>query len=105
MVTTLIARRWQAHQWRLIEKARVDNPNFANLSNGYNSRADYFWSEPARCSPGGIRQNLSVGPGPGGDPGLHRYVYGSVCFAGVMFFMTFALKKNDPGGGGVRVAE
>ena len=25
--------------------------------------------------------------------------------AGIMFFLTFALKKNDPGGGGVRLAE
>lgn len=30
LVTTLIARRSQSHQLRLVEKARVNNPNFAN---------------------------------------------------------------------------
>src|ERR1700723_2181873 len=30
MVTTLIARRSQFHQARLVQKARVDNPNFVN---------------------------------------------------------------------------
>src|SRR5262250_1780961 len=34
MVTTLIARRSQFHQLRLVEKARVDNPNFANAARG-----------------------------------------------------------------------
>src|SRR5262244_4443018 len=30
LVTTLIARRPQLHQFRLVENARIDNPNFAN---------------------------------------------------------------------------
>src|SRR5499427_8437164 len=34
LVTTLIARRSQFHQLRLVEKARVDNPNFANAAHG-----------------------------------------------------------------------
>ncbi|MGA8618328.1 MAG: hypothetical protein WB660_07390 [Candidatus Sulfotelmatobacter sp.] len=34
LVTTLIARRSQFHQRRLVENVRVDNPNFANAANG-----------------------------------------------------------------------
>ena len=34
LVTTLIARRSQFHQARLVQKARVDNPNFVNSANG-----------------------------------------------------------------------
>jgi DHA2 family multidrug resistance protein len=30
LVTTLIARRSQFHQLRLVDHARIDNPNFAN---------------------------------------------------------------------------
>ena len=34
LVTTVIARRSQFHQLRLVEKARVDNPNFVNSVQG-----------------------------------------------------------------------
>jgi DHA2 family multidrug resistance protein len=34
LVTTLIARRAQLHQLRLVEKARIDNPIFANTAQG-----------------------------------------------------------------------
>src|SRR5260370_21493322 len=34
LVTTLIARRSQIHQARLVQNARVDNPNFVNSANG-----------------------------------------------------------------------
>jgi len=34
LVTTLIARRSQFHQARLVEHARVDNPNFVNAAKG-----------------------------------------------------------------------
>src|SRR5262250_669562 len=32
LVTTLIARRSQLHQFRLVENARIDNPNFASTA-------------------------------------------------------------------------
>ncbi len=38
MVTTLIARRSQFHQARLVEYARPDNPNFQNSANGLAQR-------------------------------------------------------------------
>ncbi len=38
MVTTLVARRAQLHQYRLVEYARPDNPNFQNSANGLAQR-------------------------------------------------------------------
>src|SRR6478736_6977838 len=34
LVTTVIARRSQFHQLRLVKKTRIDNPNFANVAQG-----------------------------------------------------------------------
>src|SRR6202012_1467905 len=34
LVTTVIARRAQFHQFRLVEQTRIDNPNFANAATG-----------------------------------------------------------------------
>src|SRR5246127_2239257 len=41
MVTTLIARRSQLHQARLVEYARPDNPNFQNMLNGFAAQAQH----------------------------------------------------------------
>ena len=41
LVTTLIARRSQFHQARLVENVRVDNPNFVNAANGLSSALRY----------------------------------------------------------------
>ena len=38
LVTTLIARRSQFHQARLVQQARPDNPNFQNSLNGLSQR-------------------------------------------------------------------
>ena len=105
LVTTLIARRSQVHQLRLVEKARVDNPVFLNLSKGlarglatsglgnhqaqaraYASIYQSLLAQAASLAYIDTFMVLSVG-------------------AAIMFFLTFMLKKNDPGGGGVRVAE
>src|SRR6202000_2935389 len=34
LVTTVIARRAQFHQFRLVEQTRIDNPNFVNATQG-----------------------------------------------------------------------
>jgi DHA2 family multidrug resistance protein len=38
LVTTLIARRSQFHQLRLVEHARIDNPSFANAAQDLTQR-------------------------------------------------------------------
>jgi MFS transporter, DHA2 family, multidrug resistance protein len=105
MVTTLIARRSQVHQFRLVETVRTDNPNFINTANG-------------------LTRSITASGLARHDAQLQAYarIYQSVqaqaaCLAyidtfkvlavgaAIMFLITFALKKNDPGGGGVTVAE
>ena len=105
LVTTLIARRSQLHQLRLVEKARVDNPNFANSAQGL---TQHFMS-------GGLGKHEALAT-------AYARIYQAVqaqatslayidtfmvlCVAAaVMFCLSFVLQKNDPGGGGAHIAE
>ena len=105
LVTTLIARRSQLHQLRLVETTRVDNPNFANSAKGL---AQHFMN-------GGLGRHEALAT-------AYAQIYQAVqaqaaslayidtfmvlCVAAViMFFLSFLLQKNDPGGGGSHVAE
>jgi DHA2 family multidrug resistance protein len=100
LVTTLIARRSQFHQARLVLNVRLANPTFLNSANGLAQRL----------------ANAGVGKH---DSQLQAYarIYQSVqaqaaslayidtfmvlaVGAGIMFFLAFVLKKNEPGGGG-----
>ncbi len=105
LVTTLIARRSQFHQARLVEHARVDNPNFANAANGL--------AQHLAISGVGRREALAVAyariyQSLQGQAASLAYIdtFMVLCVgAAIMFFLAFVLKKNDPGAGGVRVAE
>jgi len=105
LVTTVIARRSQLHQLRLVEKARVDNPNFTNSVQGFTR---HFIS-------GGLGKHEALAT-------AYARIYQAVqaqaaclayidtfmvlCLAAaIMFFLSFVLEKNDPGGGGAHVAE
>jgi len=105
LVTTVIARRSQFHQLRLVENARIDNPNFANAAhamtqhfvNGGLGRHEAQATAYAR-----IYQSVQA------QAGTLAYIdtFMVLCIAaGIMFCLSFALRKNDPGGGGVHVAE
>ena len=48
----------------------------------------------------GLRPDLSGADRPGDDARLHRYLLGSGVGAAIMFLLSFALRKNEPGGGG-----
>jgi len=105
LVTTVIARRSQLHQLRLVEKARVDNPNFANSVQGFTR---HFISsglgkhEALATAYARIYQALQA------QAACLAYIdtFMVLCVAaGIMFFLSFLLEKNDPGGGGVHVAE
>jgi len=103
LVTTLIARRSQFHQLRLVEKARVDNPNFRNSAdrltqhfvNSGLSRHDAIRTAYAQVYRLVQAQAATLAY-------IDTFMVLSVA-AAVMFFLSFALKKNDPGGGGVAV--
>ncbi|MGB8063838.1 MAG: DHA2 family efflux MFS transporter permease subunit [Candidatus Sulfotelmatobacter sp.] len=105
MVTTLIARRSQFHQERLVHSARVDNPNFVNAANGLAQQlatAGVGRHEALATAYARIYQSLQD------QAASLAYIdtFMVLCVASaIMFFLAFVLKKNDPGGGGVRVME
>ncbi len=99
IVTTLIARRSQFHQARLVEHARPDNPNFQNSLNGLtqhlaNSGLGAHEAQGqayARIYEGLQAQAASLAY-------IDTFMVLAVG-AGIMFLLSFMLKKNDPGGG------
>jgi MFS transporter, DHA2 family, multidrug resistance protein len=104
LVTTVIARRSQFHQLRLIEQTRIDNPNFANTVQGLTqhfARAGLSRHEASATAYASIYRSLQ------GQAASLAYIDTfmvlSVC-AAVMFFVSFFLKKNDLSGG-VTIAE
>jgi MFS transporter, DHA2 family, multidrug resistance protein len=105
LVTTLIARRSQFHQLRLVEKARVDNPNFVNTAQGLTQHfvsAGLGRHEALATAYARIYQSLQAQAA--SLAYIDTFMVLSVG-AAIMFFLSFLLKKNDPRGGGVRVAE
>ena len=105
MVTTLIARRSQFHQLRLVQNARIDNPNFVNSANGLAARlatSGIGKHEAQMTAYARIYQSLQ------NQAASLAYIDTFMVLAvgaAIMFLLSFALKKNDPGAGGVRVAE
>jgi DHA2 family multidrug resistance protein len=103
LVTTLIARRSQFHQGRLVQYARPDNPNFQNAANGL---AQYFAHSGLSRHEASARAYATIYRGLQAQAASLAYIDTFMVLAVgamIMFFLTFALKKNDPGGGG-RVA-
>ena len=105
LVTTLIARRSQFHQLRLVEKARIDNPNFSNAAQGLTRHfvnAGLGRHEAQATAYARIYQSLQA------QAATLAYIDTFMTLAvaaGIMFFLSFALRKNDPGGGGATMAE
>ncbi|MFZ0999090.1 MAG: DHA2 family efflux MFS transporter permease subunit, partial [Candidatus Sulfotelmatobacter sp.] len=105
LVTTLIARRSQFHQARLVQNARVDNPNFVNSANGlaqHLATSGVGAHEAQLTAYARIYQTLQA------QAASLAYIdtFMVLCIgSAIMFCLAFALKGNDPGGGGVRVAE
>jgi DHA2 family multidrug resistance protein len=105
LVTTLIARRSQFHQARLVQNVSLGNSSFLNSASG-------------------LAQRLTAAGVGGHDSQLQAYarIYQAVqaqaaslayidtfmvlaVGAAIMFLLAFALKKNEPGGGGTAMAE
>jgi DHA2 family multidrug resistance protein len=103
IVTTLIARRSQFHQGRLVEYARPDNPNFQNSVNGLAQRlAHSGLSAPDALARAYAMVYQSVQAQAASLAYIDTFMVLAVG-AAIMFCLTFVLKKNDPGGAG-RVA-
>jgi DHA2 family multidrug resistance protein len=105
MVTTLIARRSQFHQARLVQNVRVDNPNFVNSANGlaqHLATSGVGKREALAWAYARIYQSLQA------QAASLAYIDTFMVLAvgaGIMFCLAFLLEKNDPGAGGVRVTE
>jgi MFS transporter, DHA2 family, multidrug resistance protein len=103
LVTTLIARRSQFHQARLVEYARPDNPNFQNSANALAQHIVNSGVSPPDAhviAIARIYQNLQA------QAASLAYVDVFMVLAvgaAIMVCLSFALKKNDPGGGHVVV--
>src|SRR5215469_13271487 len=105
LVTTLIARRSQLHQLRLVEKARVDNPNFANIAHGLTQHfANGGVGRHEALSTAYASIYLSLQAHAASLAYIDTFMVLAIA-ALIMFFLSFTLKKNDPGAGGVTMAE
>jgi MFS transporter, DHA2 family, multidrug resistance protein len=98
IVTTVIARRSQFHQARLVEHARPDNPNFQNTLGGLTQHL-------ANSGLGTQAQGQAyarIYEGLQAQAASLSYIDAFMILAvgsAIMFCLSFALKKNDPGGG------
>jgi DHA2 family multidrug resistance protein len=104
LVTTLIARRSQFHQLRLVEKVRIDNPNFANAARGLSrhfAAGGLGKHEALATAYARIYQSLQAQAG--SLAYIDTFMVLSIASA-IMFCLSFMLRKNDPSGG-VHVAE
>ena len=104
MVTTLLARRSQFHQNRLVEVMRADDFTFQNSVNGLAQQLAHSGMD--RVSARGAAE-VAIYQGLQTQSTNLAYIDIFMVLAvgaAIMFLLTFVLKKNDPGGGHV-VAE
>jgi MFS transporter, DHA2 family, multidrug resistance protein len=103
IVTTLIARRSQLHQARLVEYARPDNPNFQNTANGLAERFAHLGLGAIETHNRAYAQIYRTLQNQAASLAYIDTFMVLAVGAAIMFCLTFALKKNDPRGG-ARVA-
>jgi MFS transporter, DHA2 family, multidrug resistance protein len=100
MVTTLIARRSQFHQEILGDYVRSGNPNLQNTVNGLAQRlANSGVGAPDAQAHAYARIYQAVQDQAATLAYVDTFMVLAVASA-IMFFVSFLLKKNDPGGGG-----
>jgi DHA2 family multidrug resistance protein len=105
MVTTLIARRSQFHQARLVEHVTANNPNFVNAANRLAQQfatSGVGQHEAQLVAYARIYRSLQAQAASLAYIDTFKVL---AVGAAIMFFLSFVLKRNDPGGGGARVAE
>jgi DHA2 family multidrug resistance protein len=103
MVTTLVARRSQFHQQILVDYARPDNPNFQNTFNGLSktlAQSGLGANEAHMQAYARIYANLQAHAASLAYIDIFMVL---AVGATIMFFLSFLLKKIDPGGGHVVV--
>jgi DHA2 family multidrug resistance protein len=103
IVTTLIARRSQLHQARLVEHARPDNPNFQNTANGLTDRFAHLGLGAVEAHNRAYAQIYRDLQNQSASLAYVDTFMVLAVGAAIMFCLTLLLKKNDPRGG-ARVA-
>jgi len=100
VVTTLLARRSQYHQQILAEHVRPGNPNFDNAVNGVAQHLAHsgLGTQEARMT-AVARIYQAVQAQAGSLAYVDTFMVLAVVSA-IMFFLSFLLKKNQPGGSG-----
>src|SRR5215470_16073201 len=105
LVTTMIARRSQFHQARLVENANPASPTFGSAVEGLTRQLIHrgFSGHEAQTSAyASLYRSLQA------QAATLAYIdtFMVLCVgAAIMFFLTFFLKKNDPKAGGAAIAE
>jgi DHA2 family multidrug resistance protein len=105
LVTTLIARRSQFHQQILVDYTRADSSNFQNTLNGLTqhlAHSGLSLHEAQGQAYARIYQELQA------QAASLAYIDTFMVLAvgaAIMFCLAFLLKKNDPGAGGMTIAE
>jgi hypothetical protein len=88
-----------------VENARIDNPNFADVAHGLSRHfAKGGLGKHEALATAYARIYQSVQAQAASLAYIDTFMVLSVA-AGVMFFLSFMLKRNDPASGGVHVAE
>jgi DHA2 family multidrug resistance protein len=100
LVTTLIARRAQFHQEILINYTRSDNPNFQNAFNGLSQRVAHSGLGTHEAQMQAYARLYQATQAQASSLAYIDTFMVLAVGAAIMFFLSFALKKNDPGGGG-----
>jgi MFS transporter, DHA2 family, multidrug resistance protein len=104
-VTTSIARRSQFHQARLVEKSGVDNPSFLNSANDLTQHlANHGVGKHEAQIQAYARIYQSLQAQAASLAYIDTFMVLAVG-AAIMFCLAFLLKKNNPGGGAVRILE
>jgi len=103
MVTTLLARRGQLHQLRLVEYARPDNPNFQNALNGLTEQAGRSGLSPPDAKAQALARIYQQVQAQSQSLAYIDIFMVLAVAAAIMIFLSFTLKKNELGGGAVHV--
>ena len=100
MVTTLIARRSQHHQGRLVEHVRPDNPTLQNVVSGL---TDHFARGGLGTNEARMRAYAEIYRELQAQAATLAYIDTFKVLAvgaAIMVLLAFMLKRNEPGGGG-----
>jgi len=103
MVTTLLARRGQLHQLRLVEYARPDNPNFQSALNGLTEQAGRSGLSPPDAKAQALARIYQQVQAQSQSLAYIDIFMVLAVAAAIMIFLSFTLEKNALGGGAVHV--